>query len=119
MASIQMEMGNNDSSKTIYQKLVELSPNEGFSKYMCLAQLSSEIEAVNFYKKGIELMTSDYEKQEQESASKPGTSQSMGDDDDDEDYKDITRSDISTAYGSVAEIYLTDLWFVLLKLIQL
>ena len=116
MASIQMEMGNNDSSKTIYQKLVELCPNEGFSKYMCLAQLSSEIEAVNFYKKGIELMTRDYEKQEQESANHPSTSQSMGDnDDDDEQYKDITKSDISTAYGSVAEIYLTDLWFVFTK----
>ena len=97
----------------IYQKLVELSPNEGFSKYMCLAQLSVEMEAVNFYKKGIELMLIEYEKQEQESASQPSTSASASnfdDDEDDEDFKNITKLDISTAYGSIAEIYLTDLW---------
>jgi len=107
-----MEMGNNESSKNIYQKLVELSPNEGFSKYMCLAQLSVEMEAVNFYKKGIELMLIEYEKQEQGSASRPSTSASASnfdDDEDDEDFKNITKLDISTAYGSIAEIYLTDL----------
>ena len=32
MAAVQMEMGNTESAKTIYEKLIELTPNEGFSK---------------------------------------------------------------------------------------
>lgn len=109
MASIQMEMGNNESAKNIYKKLVELNPNDGFNKYMCLAQLSDELEAVEFYKKGIELMLVEYAKQEQQS-SRPSTSRAIEDDEDDEDdCQMIKKSDISTAYGSIAEIYLTDL----------
>jgi tetratricopeptide (TPR) repeat protein len=103
MAAIQMEMGNSESSKSIYQKLVELSPNEGFSKYMCLAQLSTELEAVEFYKKGIELMIGEYDRQGQQ----PGTSVGL---DGEEEETGVTRLDISTAFGSIAEIYLTDLW---------
>ena len=122
MASVQMEMGNAENAKTIYEKLVELCPNEGFSKYMCLAQLSIGNEAVDYYKKGIELMLFEYGKQEQELATsspkkeKPTTSRAANDSDqeeeeeDDQLYKRITKSDISTAYGSVAEIFLTDLW---------
>ena len=112
MASIQMEMGNNDSAKSIYKKLVELDPNEGFNKYMCLAQLSQELEAVEFYQKGIELMLRAHEKQTREQANGPGTSGAFAGDDGDDDEEDcqlVKRSDISTAYGSVAEIYLTDL----------
>ena len=88
----------------IYQKLVDLSPNEGFSKYMCLAQLSSGIEAVHFYEKGIELILIEFEKQ----SNTPNTSTIAKDLDEEEN--EITKSNISTAYGSVAEIYLTDLW---------
>jgi tetratricopeptide (TPR) repeat protein len=117
MAAIQMEMGNMESAKNIYEKLIALSPNEGFSKYMCLGQLSTGTEAINFYKKGLELMTSEYEKQQQQSSksvSLPSTSKAasnLEDGDDDEKGK-VTKSDISTAYGSIAEIYLTDLWYI-------
>jgi len=71
---------------------------------MCLAQLSTGIEAVNFYKKGIELILIEYEKQ----LNTPNTSTKAQDLEEDEN--EITKSNISTAYGSVAEIYLTDLW---------
>lgn len=108
MASIQMEMGNNESAKKIYQKMIDLKPNEGFSKYMCMAQLSSELEAVNFYNKGIELMIAEYEKIDKNSSNAaPGTSSNFEDEDD--DLQAVTKGDISTAYGSIAEIYLTDL----------
>lgn len=80
---------------------------------MCLAQLSSGIEAVNNYLKGIELIIKEYEKQEQEKAQQPSTSaRASNDDDDEEENSGITRSDISTAFGSLAELYLTDLWFL-------
>ena len=111
MASVQMEMGNSESAKNIYIKLAEINPNEGFSKYMCLAQLSDGIEAVNFYQKGIELMLIEYEKQSNENKQQASTSsRASAELDDEEESGKVTKSDISTAYGSIAEIYLTDLW---------
>lgn len=104
MASIQMEMGNVDSAKNLYQKLVDLSPDDGFSKYMCLAQLSSGIEAVNYYKKGVELMLVEFNKQSSET-NKPSTSKQ----DEEDDSNCVTKLDISTAFCSIAELYLTDL----------
>ena len=80
---------------------------------MCLAQLSMGNEAVEFYKKGIELMLVEYERQES-SAPEPTTSKSLKEDEDDEDEEDmnkIKKTDISTAFGSIAEIFLTDLWY--------
>ena len=113
MASVQMEMGNTESARNIYEKLIELSPNEGFSKYMCLAQLSTGIEAVNFYKRGIELMLIQYNKEQVDIQNRPTTSKTANnydENEDDDENQTVTRSDISIAYGSIAEIYLTDLW---------
>ncbi|RNA35938.1 putative assembly chaperone of rpl4 [Brachionus plicatilis] len=104
MASIQMEMGNVESAKSLYEKLVGLSPDDGFSKYMCLAQLSSGIEAVNFYKKGVELMLIEFNKQSGDT-NQPSTSKQ----DEDNDTNSVTKLDISTAFCSIAELYLTDL----------
>jgi tetratricopeptide (TPR) repeat protein len=113
MASIQMEMGNTESAQTIYSKLIEISPDEGFSKYMCLAQLSTGIEAVNLYNKGIELMLIEYNKQSNESSStkQPTSSkQSINDENEEENsVNKIEKNDVSTAYCSIAELYLTDL----------
>ena len=39
------------------------------------------------------------------------------DEDDEESNNMVTKLDISTAYSSIAEIYLTDLWFVQIFLI--
>ena len=99
----------------VYKKLVDLTPNEGFSKYMCLAQLSSGQEAVNYYLKGIELMLVEYEKQENEKKKsnqqdKAKSSKHIDDEEDEDEQPVITKLDISTAYGSLAELYLTDLW---------
>lgn len=104
MASIQMEMGNVESAKNLYEKLIHLSPDEGFSKYMCLAQLSSGIEAVNFYKKGVELMLIEFNKQSNDK-NQPSTSKK----DEEEESNGVNKLDISTAFCSIAELYLTDL----------
>lgn len=106
MASIQMEMGNVESAKNLYEKLILLSPDEGFSKYMCLAQLSSGIEAVKFYKKGVELMLIEFNKQSDKS-NQPSTSKQ--DEEDEQDSNCVNKLDISTAFCSIAELYLTDL----------
>jgi hypothetical protein len=78
---------------------------------MCLAQLSDGIDAVNFYKKGIELMIAEYEKQQINQQDFPTTSNNVDNEEDEQgDTNKITKLDISTAFGSVAELYLTDLW---------
>lgn len=117
MAAVQMEMGNSESAKNIYEKLVELNPNEGFSKYMCLAQLSSGLPAVNLYLKGIDLMLVQLNQQASEQMrkeTKPTTSKAASyvddEDEDEEEDQQVSKTDISTAFGSVAELYLTDLW---------
>jgi tetratricopeptide (TPR) repeat protein len=113
MACIQMEMGNCESAKSLYNKLAELQPNEGFSKFMCLAQLSQGQEAADFYKKGIELIIAEFNRQQAELQSKPGTSTKLdrnnNEDDEEDDGQMIRPLDISTAYCSLAELYLTDL----------
>ncbi len=109
-----MEMGNCESAKSLYQKLVEIEPNEGsFSKYMCLAQLSSGLEAVDYYQKGIHLMLIEYNKQsnkEEQKEEKPrGSKDEEEDEEEEQDPRQVRKIDISTAYCSLAELYLTDL----------
>jgi hypothetical protein len=92
----------------VYKKLIEIAPNEGFNKYMCMAQMSGGLEAVQYYQKGIEIMMIEYEKEQ----AKPSTSAAAAAAANDGEQMGITKSDISTAFGSLAELYLTDLWFV-------
>jgi len=56
-----------------------------------------------------------YNKEQQENPNKnnkPTTSKAASflEEEDDDDEEGVSKSDISTAYGSVAELYLTDLW---------
>ncbi len=46
------------TSRYCFQTAVSLCPNEGHSKYMYLGQLSSGQEAVSYFTKGIEIMSS-------------------------------------------------------------
>lgn len=43
---------------------MELSPDEGHSKYMYLGQIHTGLEAVGYYTKGIQVLLSTLEKQE-------------------------------------------------------
>lgn len=50
----------------IFLKAVELSPDEGHSKYMYLGQIHTGAEAVQYFSKGIEVMLTAIDKQVQE-----------------------------------------------------
>lgn len=80
-----------------FGRAVEVNPDTGHSKYMYLGQLFEGAEAIKCFQKGIELMVKEREAQSaQELAAACGGGDKVGD------------KDISSAYCSVAEIYMTD-----------
>ncbi|XP_066441824.1 uncharacterized protein [Eleutherodactylus coqui] len=98
MGNICMELGNAEKAKQVFLKAVDLSPDKGHAKYMCLGQIHCKEEALQYFQKGLDVMIHAYQSQPQVSgaASVP-------------DEIEVTTKDISTAFCSVAEIYLTDL----------
>lgn len=91
--AVYLETGETDKAKTCFETAVQLSPGQGYSKYMNLGQLLEGQEAVATYNKGIQLMVNQDAEQSQAAASiNPCAS----------------PTEISTAYCSLAEIYLTD-----------
>ncbi|XP_072010975.1 uncharacterized protein [Engystomops pustulosus] len=98
MGNICMELGDADKARQVFLKAVELSPDKGHTKYMCLGQIHSKEEALCYFQKGIDLMIRTYQSQAQESGAANFA-----------DEMEVTTKDISTAFCSVAEIYLTDL----------
>ena len=53
----------------MFLRAVEISPDEGHSKYMLLGQIHSGQEAVEYYTKGIEILLSVLEKEKQTTVS--------------------------------------------------
>uniref|UniRef100_UPI00398EB74A uncharacterized protein n=1 Tax=Pristiophorus japonicus TaxID=55135 RepID=UPI00398EB74A len=100
MGNIFAELGNSEKAKEVFQQAVMLSPDKGHAKYMYLGQMHCGQEAVQYFNKGIELMIKDYQ-QQKEMATQAASS--------DLDNAEVTPQNISTAFCSVAEIFLTDL----------
>ncbi|XP_075067965.1 uncharacterized protein LOC142158167 isoform X2 [Mixophyes fleayi] len=98
MGNICMELGNAELAKQVLLKAIELSPDKGHARYMCLGQIHCKEEALQYFHKGLHIMIQAYQGQPQAlgAASRP-------------DEMEVTTKDISTAFCSVAEIYLTDL----------
>ncbi|KAG7469994.1 hypothetical protein MATL_G00134940 [Megalops atlanticus] len=84
-----------------FLKAVELSPEEGHSKYMYLGQIHTGMEAVQYFTKGIEVMLNALEESTQSAA---GAAAALPDSD-----PAVTAKDVSVAFCSVAEIFFTDL----------
>ncbi|XP_066302015.1 uncharacterized protein [Branchiostoma lanceolatum] len=100
--SLLLELGDGDKAKQCFGRAVELSPEDGFTKYMCLGQLLEGEEAVACYNKGIQVMMVERQKQQQQLEGAAAC---------DPDSQKVTSQDISSAYCSIAEIYLTDSCF--------
>uniref|UniRef100_H2LWL3 Si:dkey-12j5.1 n=1 Tax=Oryzias latipes TaxID=8090 RepID=H2LWL3_ORYLA len=102
------ELGDTQKAKGIsyhflfFLRAVELSPDEGHSKYMYLGQIHTGLEAVGYYTKGIQVLLSTLEKQETAQAGAAAAATV-------EDKEPPSEKDVSVAYCSIAEIYLTDL----------
>lgn len=104
-ASLLLEAGELDGSKELLERAIALLPESGHAKYMSLGQLEEGQAALAHYVKGIAIMAKEIEERmdtEQAAAAamtttdlKPGPS----------------VRELSTAYCSVAEIYMTDCCF--------
>ncbi|XP_041844145.1 probable assembly chaperone of rpl4 isoform X2 [Melanotaenia boesemani] len=99
---IYSELGDTQKAKEVFLRAVQLSPDVGHSKYMYLGQIHTSQESVDYYTKGIQVLLSALEKQE--AAAQTGAAALT-----DEDHERPTAKDVSVAYCSIAEIYLTDL----------
>ncbi|KAL3868147.1 hypothetical protein ACJMK2_040981 [Sinanodonta woodiana] len=98
--TLLLEVGNMEAAKHCFGRAVEMCPEQGYSKYMNLGQLLEGEHSVQCYQKGIELMVKEKQQQQaEEVAAACGGGQHISD------------RDISSAYLSIAEIYMTDLCF--------
>ncbi|XP_074509894.1 uncharacterized protein LOC141779128 [Sebastes fasciatus] len=98
------ELGDTQKAKGAFLRAVELSPDVGHSKYMYLGQIHTGQEGVDYYTKGIQVLLSALEKQGQTTEAQAGAAAPP-----DKDAELPTAKDVSVAYCSMAEIYLTDL----------
>ncbi|XP_036929361.1 probable assembly chaperone of rpl4 isoform X1 [Acanthopagrus latus] len=104
LGHICSELGNTQKAKEAFLRAVELSPDEGHSKYMYLGQIHTGQEAVDYYMKGIQVVLSALDKQAQTTQAQAGAAASP-----DKDPQLPTAKDVCIAYCSIAEIYLADL----------
>uniref|UniRef100_A0A3Q1EII5 Si:dkey-12j5.1 n=1 Tax=Acanthochromis polyacanthus TaxID=80966 RepID=A0A3Q1EII5_9TELE len=102
LGHIYSELGDTQKAKGAFLRAVELSPDIGHSKYMYLGQIHTGKEAVDYYTRGIQVLLSALEKQE---TATPAGAAALPD----ENSELPTAKDVSVAYCSIAEIYLTDL----------
>ncbi|KAK9723041.1 hypothetical protein K7432_002197 [Basidiobolus ranarum] len=91
---VELELGNFESAREHLLKAVSLSPDQGYSKYMYLGQLSHELESIGFFSRGVELMGEELKTLQENSP----------------EALELARR-ISSALCSMAEIYLTDCCF--------
>ncbi|XP_075683774.1 uncharacterized protein LOC142652141 isoform X2 [Rhinoderma darwinii] len=98
LGNICMELGNAEKAKQVFLKAVDLSPDKGHAKYMCLGQIHCKEEALQYFQKGLEVMICAHQSQPQVSGATNFSDEMEG-----------TTKDISAAFCSVSEIYLTDL----------
>ncbi|KAL9968141.1 hypothetical protein ACROYT_G026475 [Oculina patagonica] len=92
--AVFLETGDTDKGKSCFETAVKISPEEGYSKYMNLGQLLDGQEAVAAFNKGIQLMIASRDNETSQAAASNNPSASL--------------TEISTAYCSLAEMYLTD-----------
>ncbi|KAJ1959593.1 hypothetical protein IWQ62_004546 [Dispira parvispora] len=101
-ATVALELGLFEEALTMLQRCVQLSPEDGYSKYMYLGQMFTGMDAVRYFEKGVTLMSRELEES--------GHNQHNGVSEERPDPAAL-KSQLATALCSMAEIYLTDCCF--------
>uniref|UniRef100_A0A4W5QSA9 Si:dkey-12j5.1 n=1 Tax=Hucho hucho TaxID=62062 RepID=A0A4W5QSA9_9TELE len=107
LGHIHSELGDTQRAKEVFLRAVQLSPDEGHSKYMSLGQIHTGQEAVQYYTKGIQILLCMLEKHAQATAGAGAEAAASPLEDSGSEIP--TARDVCMAYCSVAEIYFTDL----------
>ncbi|XP_024249529.1 probable assembly chaperone of rpl4 [Oncorhynchus tshawytscha] len=107
LGHIHSELGDTQRAKEVFLHAVQLSPEEGHSKYMSLGQIHTGQEAVQYYTKGVQILLCMLEKHAQATAG-AGAEAAASPLQDSGSEIPIARH-VCVAYCSVAEIYFTDL----------
>ncbi|XP_026225593.1 probable assembly chaperone of rpl4 isoform X2 [Anabas testudineus] len=103
LGHIYSELGDTEKAKGVFLRAVELSPDVGHTKYMYLGQIHTGLEAVEYYTRGVQVLLSALDKEAQTTVQAGAAALPV------EDPHLPTAKDVSVAYCSIAEIYLTDL----------
>ncbi|KXJ16984.1 probable assembly chaperone of rpl4 [Exaiptasia diaphana] len=90
--AVFLETGETEKAKKCLEHAVELSPENGHTKYMYLGQILQGQEAVQAFTKGIDIMVKTLDSNQEGATSADS----------------VNPTEISTAYCSLAEIYMTD-----------
>ncbi|BHF84577.1 hypothetical protein SprV_0902772800 [Sparganum proliferum] len=112
-AFILLELGRAEEAQKLLHRAVSLSPDEGYEKYMYLAQLSEKKDAVDLYLRGISVVNAAIENTP-DVAPQVATATEKGDEEVVETpppppTKTELKRALSNAYCAIAEIYMTDL----------
>eukprot|EP01127_Copromyxa_protea_P001703 TRINITY_DN11635_c0_g1_i1.p1 TRINITY_DN11635_c0_g1~~TRINITY_DN11635_c0_g1_i1.p1 ORF type:complete len:319 (-),score=92.95 TRINITY_DN11635_c0_g1_i1:34-966(-) len=88
LGGIIVQKGEHEKARMIFNLSIKLAPEEGPEKYLNMGQLSSGKEAIGYYKKGISLLYTYKDVQEEEAA--------------------LVVEQLVSACCSIAEIYMTE-----------
>ena len=83
-----------------FKQSIDLCPDKGHAKYLYLGQLSAGEEAISLLTKGIQIMSQSLDISEGVQGASVMVMEDGG----------VTRDELSNAYCSLAEVYLTDAW---------
>ncbi len=88
---------------------MSLSPDKGHAKYLYIGQMMEGEEAIKYITKGIEIVTCNYGVGQVRGACHVAGSDGAGQEGG-ASVTDEERDELSSAYCSLAEVYLTDVW---------
>ncbi|GFT72089.1 probable assembly chaperone of rpl4 [Nephila pilipes] len=95
LAGIYIEQSDWDEAANLLKKCIIISPDTGYSKYFSMGQLTGGEESLTYYQKGIQVLQKELENCENVRPSEEVDSK-------------ILIKNLSDAYCSVAEIFMTD-----------
>ncbi|GBM30945.1 putative assembly chaperone of rpl4 [Araneus ventricosus] len=98
LAGVYIEQLDWSEAQNLLKRCVAVSPDTGYTKYFSLGQLTDGEESVAFYKKGIEILQKELENYENLQPAEETDKKSL-------------MKDLSNAYCSISETYMTDLCF--------
>ncbi|RHZ64213.1 hypothetical protein Glove_326g175 [Diversispora epigaea] len=119
LGTIEIELGMFDEARENLSKAISINPNQGYSKYLYMGQLSNGLEAINYFQSGVNLMISEYKSHLNNNNNNNSINNNNNNNNNDINNTNIIISQqeenlnykISTALCSMVEIYLTDCCF--------